>query len=177
MNDPAPYFHWGFILISLPNLVLIGVMVLLFIVALFAPFPGARHRRTAMTSDAMSGPPPGALAGGRPRPSPAGPRRSAGAWRKTLPLTELLPTRQPAYIGSWVYAFGVITIAALFWVVLSGVRAGVLRLCLVAHLRRSGNSSTASTSGPSRCSSSSWCSTSGVSTGARDGATAAPPRG
>ncbi len=40
MNEPAPYFHWGFILISLPNLVLIGVMVLLFIVALLAPFPG-----------------------------------------------------------------------------------------------------------------------------------------
>jgi mannose/fructose/N-acetylgalactosamine-specific phosphotransferase system component IIC len=40
MNEPAPYFHWGFILISLPNLVLIGVMVLLFVVALIAPFPG-----------------------------------------------------------------------------------------------------------------------------------------
>ncbi len=39
MDAPAPYFHWGFILISLPNLVLIGVMVLLFIVALIAPFP------------------------------------------------------------------------------------------------------------------------------------------
>ena len=40
MNEPTPYFHWGFILISLPNLVLIGVMVLIFIVALLAPFPG-----------------------------------------------------------------------------------------------------------------------------------------
>ena len=40
MNEPAPYFHWGFILISLPNLVLIGVMVLLFVAALIAPFPG-----------------------------------------------------------------------------------------------------------------------------------------
>ena len=40
---------------------------------------------------------------------------------KTLPITELLPTRQPAYIGSWVYVFGVVTIAALVWVVLSGV--------------------------------------------------------
>jgi quinol-cytochrome oxidoreductase complex cytochrome b subunit len=39
----------------------------------------------------------------------------------TIPLTELLPTRQPAYVGSWVYAFGVVAIAALFWVVLSGV--------------------------------------------------------
>jgi quinol-cytochrome oxidoreductase complex cytochrome b subunit len=40
---------------------------------------------------------------------------------RTIPLTELLPTRQPAYVGSWVYAFGVVAIAALFWVVLSGV--------------------------------------------------------
>ena len=40
---------------------------------------------------------------------------------KTLPITELLPTKQPAYIGSWVYVFGVVTIAALFWVTISGV--------------------------------------------------------
>jgi len=40
---------------------------------------------------------------------------------RTLPITELLPTRQPAYVGSWVYVFGVVTIAALVWVVISGV--------------------------------------------------------
>ena len=39
MNSPAPYLHWGFILISLPNLLLIAAMVLLFVVALIAPFP------------------------------------------------------------------------------------------------------------------------------------------
>ncbi|MGP8160846.1 MAG: hypothetical protein ACLQGJ_06440 [Candidatus Dormibacteria bacterium] len=46
MNQPAPYFHWGFILISLPNLVLIIVMLALFVAALVAPFPhgGGRHR-------------------------------------------------------------------------------------------------------------------------------------
>jgi hypothetical protein len=49
MNAPAPYFHWGFILISLPNLVLIGVMVLIFIVALIAPFPG--HGRSGEHRD------------------------------------------------------------------------------------------------------------------------------
>jgi quinol-cytochrome oxidoreductase complex cytochrome b subunit len=40
---------------------------------------------------------------------------------RRLPLTELLPSRQPAYVGSWVYVFGVVTIAALVWVVISGV--------------------------------------------------------
>jgi hypothetical protein len=46
VNAPAPYLHWGFILISLPNLVLIAVMVLLFAIALVAPFPhgGGHHK-------------------------------------------------------------------------------------------------------------------------------------
>lgn len=39
MDSPAPYIHWGFILISLPNLVLILVMLLIFIGALVVPFP------------------------------------------------------------------------------------------------------------------------------------------
>ena len=45
MDQPAPYVHWGFILISLPNLLLILVMLLLFAVALLAPFPGHRAHR------------------------------------------------------------------------------------------------------------------------------------
>ncbi|MGA9114897.1 MAG: cytochrome b N-terminal domain-containing protein, partial [Candidatus Dormiibacterota bacterium] len=40
---------------------------------------------------------------------------------RRLTIEELLPTRQPAYVGSWVYVFGVVTIAALVWVVVSGV--------------------------------------------------------
>ena len=47
MNQPAPYLHWGFILISLPNLVLILVMIALFILALVLPFPGRRQRHQA----------------------------------------------------------------------------------------------------------------------------------
>ncbi len=39
MDTPTTYFHWGFILISVPNLVVIGGMVVLFAIALFAPFP------------------------------------------------------------------------------------------------------------------------------------------
>ena len=34
MNYPAAYLHWGFILISAPNLILIAGMVALFVVAL-----------------------------------------------------------------------------------------------------------------------------------------------
>lgn len=43
MDMPTSYVHWHFILISLPNLVLILVMLGLFALALIAPFPG--HRR------------------------------------------------------------------------------------------------------------------------------------
>ncbi|MHB8632035.1 MAG: cytochrome b N-terminal domain-containing protein [Candidatus Limnocylindria bacterium] len=38
-----------------------------------------------------------------------------------LPIEHLLPDRQPYYVGSWVYIFGVMTIASLVWVVASGV--------------------------------------------------------
>jgi quinol-cytochrome oxidoreductase complex cytochrome b subunit len=53
---------------------------------------------------------------------------SKGSWtaatrhqlEKRLPWENLLPDRQPYYVGSWVYVFGVVTIAALVWVVLTG---------------------------------------------------------
>ncbi len=40
MDQPAGYLHWGFILISYPNLILLGLMIVLFLLALFLPFPG-----------------------------------------------------------------------------------------------------------------------------------------
>jgi hypothetical protein len=40
MDQPAGYLHWGFILISWPNLIVIGLMVVLFALALILPFPG-----------------------------------------------------------------------------------------------------------------------------------------
>jgi ubiquinol-cytochrome c reductase cytochrome b subunit len=39
---------------------------------------------------------------------------------RRLPLDELLPTHQPSYVRSWTYLFGVITIAALIWLLVSG---------------------------------------------------------
>jgi hypothetical protein len=47
MDSPTSYFHWGFILISLPNLVVIAGMIVLFAVALFAPFPRGREDEDA----------------------------------------------------------------------------------------------------------------------------------
>jgi len=48
---------------------------------------------------------------------------TAGARRlleRYLPIEHLLPDRQPAFVGSWVYVFGVTALAALVWVVVSG---------------------------------------------------------
>ncbi|MBO0868688.1 MAG: hypothetical protein J2P15_09005, partial [Micromonosporaceae bacterium] len=37
-----------------------------------------------------------------------------------LPPEQLLPDRQPAYVSSWIYVFGVLTLAALVIVLTSG---------------------------------------------------------
>ena len=43
MDSPATYFHWGFILISMPNLLVIAGMVVLFAIALVAAFPHGKE--------------------------------------------------------------------------------------------------------------------------------------
>jgi hypothetical protein len=40
MDSPAGYLHLGFILISYPNLLVIAGMIVLFAIALLAPFHG-----------------------------------------------------------------------------------------------------------------------------------------
>ena len=47
MDSPATYLHWGFILISMPNLLVIGGMIVLFALALVAPFPGGGEAEDA----------------------------------------------------------------------------------------------------------------------------------
>jgi hypothetical protein len=44
MDTPAGYLHWGFILISIPNLLVIGLMVVLFALALVIPLPGSKEK-------------------------------------------------------------------------------------------------------------------------------------
>ncbi len=62
-----------------------------------------------------------------PAPAPASAEagswtlRVRNTWNRVLPMDHLLPDRQPYYVGSWVYVFGVVCIAALVWVVASGV--------------------------------------------------------
>ncbi|MGE5292024.1 MAG: cytochrome b N-terminal domain-containing protein [Micromonosporaceae bacterium] len=46
-------------------------------------------------------------------------------WLRTLPPEKMLPDDQPAYVASWIYVFGVLTLSALFVVLISG---GILAL-------------------------------------------------
>jgi hypothetical protein len=40
---------------------------------------------------------------------------------RTVPAGQLLPDRQPAYVRSWIYVFGVACLAALMYVIASGI--------------------------------------------------------
>jgi Cytochrome b(N-terminal)/b6/petB len=113
LNQPGTYLNWNVFTISVANLVLIAVMVAIFGAALLLPFPRARGGDAAVPDPA---PDPG-IAPGDERMWTARARRSA---LTSLPPHKLLPDRQPAYVASWVYVFGVASLAALAIVIVSG---------------------------------------------------------
>ncbi len=123
LNQPGRYFHWNIFFISEANLALIAAMVVIFGLALVIPFPKS-HSPVEDVSD-YSGPPP--------RQSPTLPQAETGGdasrmWTYRirrrflglLPPERLLPDRQPAYVASWIYTFGVATLAALAVAIVSG---------------------------------------------------------
>jgi hypothetical protein len=42
LNHPAHYVHWHFIQISVPNVIVIGLMIVVFFAAILLPFPSHR---------------------------------------------------------------------------------------------------------------------------------------
>lgn len=44
LNGHATYVHWHFIQLSVPNLIVLILMIVVFIAAILLPFPG--HRQT-----------------------------------------------------------------------------------------------------------------------------------
>jgi hypothetical protein len=44
LNGTGYYIHWGFVQLSLANLVVIALMVVVFVAALVVPFPGRKDR-------------------------------------------------------------------------------------------------------------------------------------
>ena len=45
LDHPGHYVHWGFVSISVANLVVIVIMLVIFALAIAIPFPGGRGRR------------------------------------------------------------------------------------------------------------------------------------
>jgi hypothetical protein len=44
MNHPGHYVHWGFIQISVANLIVIALMIVVLVLAVLLPFPKGRRR-------------------------------------------------------------------------------------------------------------------------------------
>ena len=132
LNGPGRYLHWSIFTVSEANLALIAVMVVIFGAALMIPFPGRRH-------DHQSGPAPGsaeeavATATAEMGRHNLGDDADGAMWTSRvrrralglLPPGKLLPDRQPAYVASWVYVFGVATLATLAVVIVSGFAIAV----------------------------------------------------
>jgi hypothetical protein len=50
LNHPAHTVDWEFIHLSVANVVVIGLMLIVFVLALILPFPGAARRRKSGSS-------------------------------------------------------------------------------------------------------------------------------
>src|SRR5262245_41364228 len=132
LDQPGTYLHWSIFTVSVANLVLIAVMVIIFAAALLLPFPKARTYPPA--EDLPAGANPGTLAGA-PGPTRAdlGEDEDRAMWTyrlrrwalRLVPPGKLLPDRQPAYVASWVYVFGVASLAALGVAIVSGLALAV----------------------------------------------------
>jgi hypothetical protein len=116
LNGPTQYLHWSVFTISVPNLAVILAMLVIFLVALLAPFPAGRQQ-----------PPP--VASSEPRHGGEEETPSVRSWTgrvqragmRWLPPQRLLPETQPSYVASWGYVFGVASLAALLIAIVSGL--------------------------------------------------------
>jgi hypothetical protein len=121
MNQPATFLHWSIFDVTVANLVLIAVMVAIFGAALLLPFPKGRPVEAATVTDS-------AADADAVRAAELPDDGTAGLWTarlrrralKTLPPGKLLPDSQPAYVASWIYVFGVGSLAALGVAIASG---------------------------------------------------------
>jgi hypothetical protein len=132
LNQPGSYLHWSIFTVSVANLALIAVMVVIFGAALLLPFPTGKTRPAGQSeADPATGESPSApsspAADGR-LAQPAVEDEDTRMWTarvrraavRLLPPGKLLPDRQPAYVASWAYVFGVASLAALGVAIVSG---------------------------------------------------------
>ncbi len=120
LNQPGTYVHWSIFNVSVANLALIAVMIVIFGVALLLPFPKGKVEPPEPVPEVGAGQP--ALDEETSRMWTARVRRRA---LRDFPPEKVLPDRQPAYVSSWVYVFGVAALAALGVAIASGFAIAV----------------------------------------------------
>ena len=116
LSHPQPYLNWSFFSVSIANLVVILTMVIIFGLALLLPFPKDKSPHEPASAETPEPVPPVDEASKRMLTA-----RIRSAWLRVLPPKKLIPDRQPAYVASWIYVFGVATLAALGLVIVSGI--------------------------------------------------------
>lgn len=122
LSSPGSYLNWHFISISVANFALIIAMLIIFGLALLIPFPD--HKTSLKFEDPydesvdVNNSDEGEADAEDKKLLTFKMRK---AIRSNLPLDKLVPDRQPAYVESWVYVFGVATLVALSLVIASGI--------------------------------------------------------
>jgi hypothetical protein len=127
LDGPGRFLHWSIFTVSEANLVLIAVMVVIFGAAMLIPFPDHKSpsKSNEDASEASSAPTVQVPA---PTAHDWGDDADAAMWTSRvrrrilgmLPPGKLLPDRQPAYVASWIYVFGVASLATLGLAIVSG---------------------------------------------------------
>jgi hypothetical protein len=118
LNGSRPPLHWSFIYITVANLIVIGVMVIIFGAALLIRFPHAKGGE--IPPEEMADDPTIAAAAPAPGDERMWTARARTWATKAFPPKKLLPDRQPAYVSSWIYVFGVASLVALGIAIVSG---------------------------------------------------------
>jgi hypothetical protein len=120
LNSPGTFLHWSIFTISVANLVLIAVMVAIFGAALLIPFPGRHASLPAEPESAADVPARAELTAAEDPDARMWTNRVRRRAVSLLPPGKLLPDRQPAYVASWVYVFGVASLVTLGVAIASG---------------------------------------------------------
>lgn len=112
----AYYLHWGVVRISLGNFVVIAAMVVIFVLAVVLRFPAANDADIRPPDEPIK--PVGSEAAS---PGTNWTARLRSRLGRVVPPGQALPDRQPIYVASWIYIFGVLSLAGLVVVVGTGL--------------------------------------------------------
>ena len=118
LNHPQQYFHWSIFTISVANLIIIALMFIIFGLAIILPFPKSKIFAPQEEPKLDNKP-------ADEEDKKMWTYRLRGLLVRILPPGKLLPDRQPAYVASWIYVFGVATLAAFGLVTLSGIALAI----------------------------------------------------